>query len=681
MADTPLASMKLKTRLYAGFLSLIVLTLIVAGTGVWAIGSLGDELQAVRTKDENYQRVQTISGLLESIRRAQVRFMLDGLEAAADNLRASRTKAANLLDDAIATSPDASRKAIYKQVSSNIARLESVNTKLIDLGHTVAASRERMVKGGDSLTTAAQTLVQSARGAADDSIIAASAAIDRTISQVSIKAWRFTATKDKAGPAALKTAADEASAELTSIDGLAATYDEMSHAAPADGLRAKIKPVHDALSAYIKDFDLVSAGMLEQNGIFLESAQPMILGMQADLGHAQEALAQSAVELTNQAMTAVSNARLMQLGFAGISLLTGLTVAFLIARGILGPLNGMTGAMAKLADGDHSVDVPARENRDEIGDMARAVQVFKENGITAARIAAEQKTEQEARQRRAQILRDLVAAFETQAAGLVHGVASAATELRATAVSMTESSGQTNQRAAAVAAASEQMSVSIQTVSASAEELGASINEISRQVSQSAGITSQAARDAERTDTIVKELSDGAQRIGDVVSLISSIAGQTNLLALNATIEAARAGDAGKGFAVVASEVKSLANQTARATDEIAQQVSHIQAATKGAVSAIQGIVTTIGEVSRIAAGIASAVEQQGAATQEIARSVQQVADGSREVSTNIAGVSQAANDTGAAASELLEASGQLTRQSETLTGEVDRFIGGVRAV
>ena len=270
--------------------------------------------------------------------------------------------------------------------------------------------------------------------------------------------------------------------------------------------------------------------------------------------------------------------------------------------------------------------------------------------------------------------------FSGKVGHLVGLVSSAATELQATAQSMTGTADMTMQQASNVASAAEEASVNVQTVASSAEELAASIGEISRQVAQSAKIAGKAADDAKRTDTVVRALAEGARSIGEVVGLISNIAGQTNLLALNATIEAARAGDAGKGFAVVASEVKSLATQTAKATDQISQQIGQIQSATNEAVAAIQGIAATIGEVNEIAAAIAAAVEEQGAATQEIARNVQQAASGTQEVTSNITGVSQGASSTGAAAGEVLSAAGELSRQAEQLTGEVGQYIAAMKA-
>ena len=274
----------------------------------------------------------------------------------------------------------------------------------------------------------------------------------------------------------------------------------------------------------------------------------------------------------------------------------------------------------------------------------------------------------------------LTNAFESNVTQMVGLVSSAATQLQATARSMSGTADVTTRQASTVASAAEEASVNVQTVASAAEELAASIGEISRQVAQSAKVAGKAVEDARRTDTVVRALADGAQKIGEVVGLISNIAGQTNLLALNATIEAARAGDAGKGFAVVASEVKSLATQTAKATDDIARQIAQIQTATKEAVESIQSIGATIGEVSEIAAAIAAAVEEQGSATQEIARNVQQAAIGTTEVTSTIGGVSQGASSTGAAATQVLGAAEELSKQSERLSGEVGRFIAGVKA-
>jgi methyl-accepting chemotaxis protein len=344
------------------------------------------------------------------------------------------------------------------------------------------------------------------------------------------------------------------------------------------------------------------------------------------------------------------------------------------------PITAMTGAMRRLAERDMGVAIAGVGRGDEIGAMASAVQVFKDNMIKADELAAAQEAERRVKERRGQEIEQLTRDFEGKVAQLVGALSAAATEMEATAQSMSATAEETNQQSVAVAAAAEQASANVQTVATAAEELSSSIGEIGRQVAQSARIADQAVADAQRTDATVRALADGAQKIGDVVTLIQDIAGQTNLLALNATIEAARAGEAGKGFAVVASEVKNLATQTAKATGEIAAQIAQIQAATQDAVGAIHGIGSIIGEISQIATTIASAIEEQGAATQEIARNVQQAAQGTQEVTSNITGVKQSASATGSAATQVLGAAGQLSEQSAGLSGEVDAFLAGVRA-
>jgi methyl-accepting chemotaxis protein len=365
----------------------------------------------------------------------------------------------------------------------------------------------------------------------------------------------------------------------------------------------------------------------------------------------------------------------------GLTAMLCLGVGISLTRGISMPIASITIAMRRLADREMSSDIPGIGRGDEIGHMAAAVLVFKENMIRADSLAGEQgelKVAAEIAQKAA--MNATADAFQRKVGDLVAMLSSGATELEATARTMATMATQTNDQAAIVANAATEANSGVETVAVAAEELTTSIGEINRQVAYSSRITSRANTDAQRTDKIVRALAEGAERIGLVVGLISDIAGQTNLLALNATIEAARAGDAGKGFAVVASEVKNLATQTGKATDEISVQIAQIQSATKEAVEAIRGITETIEEVSSISNSIAAAVEEQGAATSEIARSVQQTAHSTRNVTTNIGGVSRAATESGAAAVQVLSAAGDLSRQAEQLTNETDRFIAEVRA-
>ncbi|WP_063691911.1 methyl-accepting chemotaxis protein [Bradyrhizobium stylosanthis] len=374
---------------------------------------------------------------------------------------------------------------------------------------------------------------------------------------------------------------------------------------------------------------------------------------------------------------------------ARTSFVTGLLVALVLicacifsVFSIARPMRALTAAMEKLAAGDFSVVLPGLGRKDEVGEVAGAVEKFKVVSERKAREEAEAKMRQDqiaAEQRKAE-MRKLADSFEGAVGEIVGTVSSASTELEASATTLTSTAERTQQLTTVVAAASEEASTNVQSVASATEELSSSITEISRQVQESARVASEAVGQARTTTERVSELSKAATRIGDVVELINTIAGQTNLLALNATIEAARAGEAGKGFAVVASEVKALAEQTAKATGEIGQQISGIQAATQESVGAIKDISDTIEKLSEISSTIAAAVEEQGAATQEISRNVQQAAHGTQQVSSNITDVQRGASETGSASSQVLSAAQMLSGDSSRLKLEVGKFLETVRA-
>lgn len=366
--------------------------------------------------------------------------------------------------------------------------------------------------------------------------------------------------------------------------------------------------------------------------------------------------------------------------FAGAALLVMLAFWVILAQ-VLRPLRDMTAIMQRLAKGDYGALVPGLGRKDEIGSMAVTVQVFKTNGEEMEVLRAEQeKSREQAQAERRRAMHALAQEFEAKVGGLVQHLSAAATELEATAQSMSAIADQTSNQTVGVATAAGQTSANVQTVAAATEELSISIREIAGQVNISSQIAGRAVADAQHTNEFIQTLAASAEKIGNVVQLINNIAGQTNLLALNATIEAARAGEAGKGFAVVASEVKELATQTAKATEEIAHQISSVQQATERAVKAIQQIAQTITEMSQISVSIAAAMEEQGAATAEIARNVQEAARGTEQVTGNIADVGRGAGETGAAASQVLRAAQELSGHSNDLGQEVATFLHGVKA-
>src|ERR1700739_1037099 len=352
-----------------------------------------------------------------------------------------------------------------------------------------------------------------------------------------------------------------------------------------------------------------------------------------------------------------------------------------LARGLVLPVRALTGAMTRLAGGDIAAEVPATGRTDEVGAMARAVGIFKDNMIEADRLRQEQEQQKAsaAAGQKAALIR-MADDFSASVGGTIDTVASTATEMQGAAQSLSATAEEANRQATAVAGAATRATSNVQTVAAAAEELSASISEIGRQVAQSSAMAVKAVDQAQRTNGTVDSLAQSAQTIGEVVGLIQEIASQTNLLALNATIEAARAGETGKGFAVVASEVKSLASRTAKATEEIANQIASIQSATGEAVTAIQSIGGTIGQINEIASAIASAVEQQGAAAKDIANNVSQAAAGTNEVSSNIAGVTQASGEVGSASTQVLNSASELSKQAERLKTDVAGFLDSVRA-
>jgi methyl-accepting chemotaxis protein len=430
--------------------------------------------------------------------------------------------------------------------------------------------------------------------------------------------------------------------------------------------RGALKGYSEAVNAVI---ELASDAALALT--FMSDAEGKFTALDSRLAALHDFEKRRGRESVNAAEAATNRTTRIFMALLFCSVVIAIFVTFWVSRMIARPIVGMTKIMTALSAGDKQVTVPETGRGDEIGSMAKAVLVFKDTMVQAEILAGERDREQQAKVVRANQLEVSARDFDQNVSGIVRAVSAATTQLQSFAQSMSSTAEGASQREA---------TTNVQTVAAAAEELSSSVAEIGRQAVESSRIAAQAVSDADRTDAAIEGLAQAAGRIGDVVKLINHIAGQTNLLALNATIEAARAGEAGRGFAVVASEVKSLATQTAKATEEIASQIGTIQGATEQSVIAIRGIGETIRRVSEIATSISSAVEQQGAATQEIARNVQQAATGTSEVSSNIVEVTMAAGKTGRAADDVLTAAQEMARQTETLQGEVARFLAEVKA-
>ncbi|HLH89073.1 MAG TPA: methyl-accepting chemotaxis protein [Xanthobacteraceae bacterium] len=447
----------------------------------------------------------------------------------------------------------------------------------------------------------------------------------------------------------------------------------------------QFKKLDTAVAAYLKQ----SSDALDMADGDPASALIFIKGAERQFASIKE-LTESLIRASNdvrdreisRANMALEAQKSMLAGVVLAVALIGVLISFFVGRDISRPVVAMCAAMRELAQGDFAVQLPGLDRRDEVGQMARAVEEFKLQAVAKAQREATEREEKnrEIERARAAELQNFADRFETTVGEIVDKVSSTSGSLESAANTMSKTAQTTRELAGVVASASEEASANVQTVAAAAEELASSVDEIARQVQESSRIAAEAVEQAARTDQRIGQLSQLANRVGDVVKFITAIADQTNLLALNATIEAARAGEAGRGFAVVAQEVKALATQTAKATEEISGQISGIQSATHDSVGAIQEITKTIGRIAEIATAVAAAVEQQGAASQEIARNVQQAAQGTSQVVANISSVNRGAGETGAASAQVLSSAQLLANESKRLKREMENFLTSVRA-
>ena len=652
-----------KTRIFGGFAVLLLFTLGIAAYGAVQLAAITAGEQELVRQTGNRARLMDIATQLETTRRAATRFLATADGDAAHDMQAAPIATKNLLAAAIGATRSDARREAYRVAQSAVTEIATAASLLQQARLATAQNRAALDAGGGRLSAAlAQFDASTATG--NDQSATSTAALDRAVLLLQVANLSFQSDGDKV--------------DLATFDTVFATVKPILQHLNAAGV--PLSSVTADLDKYRDQFHAYAINRIAADTAFEEHLLPAVIALQREMAGQVTEIERAANTTIADNAAALHAISVTQATLAGFATLIAATLAWLIGRGVSSPLAEITAAIRRLADGDKTTPVPARDRADEIGAIAAAVEVLKANAIEADRIAEAQQAEQTAKADRAAKLDTLFRGFETRVGEMVHTLTSASAELEATAQSMSSTASDTQSRATTVASAAAQASGGLHTVAAASEELTSSIGEISRQVLQSAQMTQRAAADARRADPIVKALAEGADKIGNVVGLITNIAGQTNLLALNATIEAARAGDAGKGFAVVASEVKSLAQQTGKATEEIALQVGQIQTATQDAVAAIRGISQAIDEISAIAAAVAAAVEQQGAATGEIARNVQQTSSATQDVTRNIVGISDAASHTGAAASQVLGAAGALSRQSDALNREVTSFLSHAKA-
>jgi methyl-accepting chemotaxis protein len=501
---------------------------------------------------------------------------------------------------------------------------------------------------------------------------------------------------------AVELGTKQVSAQLQAAVALANNFVINSDQTVANSALARLKFVENSLNAISAADEKLVGGLKEAKGLLAEyrralsklvenarTVEDLVTEMSGSAGAISQGAGamkqdlvseQQRLEAESDAIVGETEHLIIMLAVGGT--LLGAVLALLLGRGISRPMIAMCKAMHELASGHFDVVLPGLGRKDELGEMAAAVEEFKVQAVAKAErdAAAQDAQNKEAgAARRAELIR-FADDFETAVGSIVSNVSASAVHLEQAAGTLTRTADTTQGLSSQVAGSSEEASSNIQSVASATEQLSVSVDAIGKQVRDSNRIAEAAVQQAEQTDARIGKLLRAAQEIGDVVKLITAIAEQTNLLALNATIEAARAGDAGRGFAVVAQEVKSLASQTAKATDEISNHIAGMQDATRESVAAIKEIGETIGQISSIASSIAGAVEQQGAATQEIARNVQSVAEGTREAAVNIVEVNRGATQTGTASGEVLNSAKALSSESTRLRAELDRFMANIRA-
>jgi len=684
------ANVTVGKKIFLGFSSILAILALVGTMAFFAFLDVAEGLSDYEHGSKTAIAVQDVDKGFTDMRRAAANFRATGSEAHYQEALAIEKDLIAKGKAAIETTSDPKTRGQIETIVKHIEEYDASFKKIHDLK---VAEHKEIVEvvdpNGRKGREAFQALIASLTKAGDGAAVATANGALVELMQARIAVNRLIATGDEKSAKEIDHYLADLATAMKALDGRT----------KGAGYRGEFDELNKAIAAFAAGYRRVHAIDGELRSLMDVDMPKLTQRIAAEVQELRDGMLKQLHVIQEDADHRVYVDKLLIVGVSLGGVALGLLLAFLIGRGISRPIVAMTEAMETLAGGDKTVEIPATDRGDELGAMAGAVLVFKENMIKADALQTEQerlRAEREEQKKRADAeeierkkradaekkaqMNKLADTFQSSVGAVVDTVSSASTQLQGSAHALSSTAEETNRQSTAVAAASEQATVNVRTVAAAAEELSASITEISQQVSQSSQMAQNAVTEANRADKMVQGLVASSQKIGEVLSIISDIAEQTNLLALNATIEAARAGDAGKGFAVVAAEVKNLANQTAKATEEIGGQISGIQNATKDAVTAIQGIGKNIAEINQVAGAIAAAIEEQSAATREIAENVQQASAGTSEVASNIVGVTKAAGETGQASSQVLESARELSKQAETLRNQVGSFIETVRA-
>lgn len=666
-----LQKLPVKGRIFVGFAVVEVMLVGVVGIIANGMGNTEKSVNEAFRSSHASVMVEDASRQFSNARREMVAFTSGGGQAMADNARASLASAGETVRQVLPQIDNTEWRGTIERMQALQEQYGRGIEKVVEARGTRDQAQDQLDEIGARTTVALTGLAQAARSEGRDDLAALTGSAEESFLLARLAATKFRSDASDSNVGSAKKELVRFAGRMLTLESADVSEEQKQIMTAANSGAITYGKTFDTLVSSTKNYNDLIAGEMRQVATSFQELQNRLVSQQQEAGQ----------QLVKSAQSEFQNLLLQSLAIAAAALVLGTALAWFIGGNIARSVTGMSGAMQRLAGGALDIDIPGRDDRHEIGRMASAVQVFRDNAVRVRDMEAAATLDRDrAAEEKRRSLNALAEEFNSTVGGVVGAVSGAATQLQGAASSLSSTAEETSEQSVTVAGAAEEASASVQSVAGATEELNASIQEIAARVSDASRTAERAAHRANEVDHIVAGLAEAASKVGDVVRLISEIAAQTNLLALNATIEAARAGESGKGFAVVASEVKNLAGQAAKAAETIGDQIGRIQGETQGAVSAIREIVTVVQGINEAAGAIASAVAEQQATTQEIARSVSAAAAGTEQVSSGMTGVAGAAQATGRAAADLLGASSSLSGSAAVLEREVASFLDKVRS-